>query len=88
MTRTKSTFLAAALLAITVVSPTLSRAGEPEDAATSAAQSAVRNARDQMVDKEKGRESRHIPQRCEDGKADCRIKSENAEHEREHSKPH
>jgi hypothetical protein len=87
MNWTNRTFIIAALAAITLTCPTIGRAEEPGDAATSAAQSAVRDARDQMMTKEKGSESRHVPPRCEDGKADCHVKSENAEHEREHAKP-
>jgi hypothetical protein len=88
MNWTKFACVAAAIAAIAVASPTIGRAAEPEDAATSAAKSAVRDARDQIMESEKSNEVRHIPPRCESDKADCRVRTEKSEHDREHAKPH
>jgi hypothetical protein len=88
MNWTKPVLLAASLATMTLFGPTIGRAAEPEDAATSAVKSAVRDARDQIMESEKSNEVRHIPPRCESDKVDCRVRTENSEHDREHAKPH
>jgi hypothetical protein len=88
MNWTKPVLLAASLAAMTLFGPTIGRAAEPEDASTSAAQSAVRDARDQMLNREKSSEVRHAPPKCDEGKAECRGKIENGERDREHDRPH
>jgi len=53
-------------------------AAEPEDAGLSAAESAVRNARDAAQDREKIKETKPVRPECAASKEDCSPKTEDA----------
>jgi hypothetical protein len=86
MNWTKRTLLAAAALAaISIAGPTSGRAAEPEDAGLSAAQSGVRDARDQALPKRENNEVRRAQTKCPEGsKTDCPVKPETTGQARPH----
>jgi hypothetical protein len=85
MNWTKRALLAvAAVAAISAAGPTTARAAEPEDAGLSAAQSGVRDARDQALRKENN-EVRRTQTKCPEGsKTDCVAKPQTTGQSRQH----
>ena len=72
-------------LPISIAGPTIGRAAEPDDAGLSAAQSGVRDARDQALQKKENNEVRRAQTKCpEGGKTDCPVKPETTGQVRPH----